>query len=76
MNDDTFLYAYRRLPDPHFAAALYRRISAEPRVTITFSFSPLAQLKRKVNILGGALAILVALSPDTRVKLWGKALAS
>jgi len=76
MNDDTFLYAYRRPPDPHFAGALYRRISAEePRVTITFSFSPLVQFKRKVNILGGALAVLVALSPDTRTKLWSKALA-
>jgi len=75
MNDDTFLYAYRRPPDPHFAAALYRRIATEPRVTVTISFSPLAQIKRKVNILGGALAVLVALSPDTRAKLWGKALA-
>ena len=76
MNDDTFLYAYRRSPDPQFAAALQRRLSTEePRITITVSFSPLAQFKRKVNILGGALAVLVALSPDTRTKLWSKALA-
>lgn len=76
MNDDTFLYAYRRPPDPQFAAALHRRLLVEePRITITVSFSPLAQFKRKVNILGGALAVLVALSPDTRTKLWSKALA-
>jgi hypothetical protein len=70
MNDDAFLYTYRRPPDPRFAAALYRRISTEPGVTITFSFAPLAQLKRGLNIVGTALAVLVAFSPDVRSRLW------
>ena len=77
MNDDTFLYAYRRPPDPQFAATLYRRISAEPRVKITVSFSPLSpleQFKRKLNILGGALVVLMAFSPDVRAKLWNRSL--
>lgn len=74
MNDDTFLYAYRRPPDSQFAATLYRRISAEPRVKITVSFSPLAQFMRKLNILGGALVILMAFSPDVRAKLWNRSL--
>ena len=78
MNDDTFLYAYRRPPDPQFADALYRRISAEPGISISVSFSPLsplAQFKRKLNILGGALVVLMAFSPDVRAKLWNRSLA-
>jgi len=74
MNDDTFLYAYRRPPDPQFAAALYQRISVEPRVKITVSFSPLDQFKRKLNILGGALVVLMAFSPDVRAKLRNRSL--
>jgi hypothetical protein len=75
MNDDTFLYAYRRPPDPQFAAALYQRLSAEPGISMTISFSPLAQFKRKLNILGGVLVVLMAFSPDVRAKLWNRSLA-
>ena len=74
MNDDMFLYAYRRPPDPQFADALYRRISAEPAISITFSFSPLAQFKRKLNLLGGALVVLMAFSPYVRAKVWNRSL--
>ncbi len=74
MNDDTFLYAYRRPPDPQFAAVLYRRLSAEPGVRITVSFSPLAQLKRRLNALRTASAVLIAFSSDVRARLWNKSL--
>jgi len=72
MNDE-FLYQYRQPPGPEFSQALYRRISAEPErpaVSITFGCSPWKQMAASLNLLGMAVAAVVAISPEARTKVW------
>jgi hypothetical protein len=72
MNDE-FLYQYRQPPGPEFSRALYRRISAEPErpaVSITFVYSPFKQMAASLNLLGMAIAAVLAISPEARTRVW------
>lgn len=72
MNDE-FLYQYRQPPGLEFSRALYRRISAEPErptVSITFGYSPWKQMAASLNLLGVAVAAVLAVSPEARTKVW------
>jgi hypothetical protein len=69
MNDE-FLYRYRQRPRPEFVESLYGRISAEPRITI--SFVPLHKLAQNVALMGVALLLMYAYSPGVRGRLLGR----
>jgi len=67
--NDAFLYQYRQAPSLAFSQSLYKRISAEPRITITAQFSPLKQMARCLNIIAFGLAVAFSLSPDARASV-------
>ena len=66
MNDE-FLYRYRQRPRPEFVESLYERISAEPRVSI--SFVPMRRLAGNAMIMGVVFLLMLACSPDGRAHL-------
>ncbi len=66
MNDE-FLYRYRQRPRPEFVESLYRRISAEPRLSI--SFVPMHKLVQNVTVMGVVFLLMYAYSPGVRGRL-------
>lgn len=67
---DAFLYRYRRRPDDTFAEALYQRLSPRSLVEIGPSFAPLRQMAQCLTLMGFTLAVLFAISPDAKARLW------
>ena len=67
MNDD-FLYRYRQRPRPEFVESLYRRISSEPRLSI--SFVPVHKLAQNMRVMGVALLLMYVYSPGVRGRLY------
>jgi len=68
--NDNFLYRYRQRPRPEFVDSLYTRISAEPRLSI--SFVPRHKLVQNVMVMGIAFLLLYTYSPDIRGRLFGQ----
>jgi hypothetical protein len=67
MNDD-FLYQYRQRPRPEFVESLYRRISAEPRLSISFGH----KLAHNVTVMGVVFLLMYAYLPGVRGRLFGQ----
>ncbi|MBN1582211.1 MAG: hypothetical protein JXA89_16015 [Anaerolineae bacterium] len=66
MNDD-FLVRYRQHPRPEFVESLYKRISPEPRHSI--SFAPMNKLVQNMTLMGVTLFLMYTCSSGVRGRL-------